>query len=330
MKDQVILEKSSLINGRFDYQDQTLDGLQVSGTLAEIRRFTYPFTIAVFYGSWKVVAVLLKEGVDPLAQEEHEGNILHLLVFLTAENLKPEDNVLQIYNTLMGILSLENKRTLLHAENGIYQRPIEYAANRGTIQLLRAMFDTHGVYRVAELDTGMIKYIQYDITEYEIHGARLKKSPLYFLSMSAESTFSNKQCMEFLDWTPIKQWCKAKQRLNILPCSLWLVVRIIMIVMFHVIMLHIPASGEVSVSTETMDNPTGLTNSSAYVNISNRPFIPCHGLRQYPFSNTNRQILIYAAVAQCMLVIFVDCVDIVLLLTQRHIHRVILIGKHQE
>ena len=48
-------EKSSLINGRFDYQDQTLDGLQVSGTLAEIRRFTYPFTIAVFYmvhGRW--------------------------------------------------------------------------------------------------------------------------------------------------------------------------------------------------------------------------------------------------------------------------------------
>ena len=103
------------------------------------------------------MAVLLKEGVDPLAQEEHEGNILHLLVFLAAENLKPEDKVLQIYNTLMGILSLENKRTLL----------------------LRAMFDTNGVYRVSELDTGMIKYIQYDITEYETHVARLKKSPLY-------------------------------------------------------------------------------------------------------------------------------------------------------
>ena len=321
-------DKLCLINGRFDYQDHTLDGLQVSGTLAEIRKCTYPFTIAVFYGSWKVVSALLEEGVDPLVQEEHEENILHLLVVLAAENLRPEENALKTYATLMGMLSVELKRALLHAENGIHQRPIEYAANRGTIQLLRAMFDTNGVYRVAELDIGMIKYIKYDITEYETTAERMRKSPLYFLSISTETTFLNPQFGEFLEWTPVKQWCKAKQLISIGPLALWLIARILMIALFHIIVLnHLPSDIITPDSRQTSTEYTTEQLSDLVIqNISQQKF--CHETSHTSSINMNRYILLYVAIVHSVILIIMDIWEIIS--SRSADQRMILSGKQSE
>ena len=311
-------EKLCLVKGRFDYQDHTLDGPHASGALTAITRCTYPFTIAVFYGSWNVVAVLLDEGADPSVQEEHKENILHLLVVLAADNLIHENDVVEIYDTLMGMLSVELKQTLLHAENGIHQRPLEYAANRGTIQLLRAMFDTYGVYRVAEIDIGMIKYIQYDITEYETNEVRRKKSPLYFLAMSSNHTLSKQQFGEFLEWKPIKQWCKAKQMLNIPPLCVWLVARIIMISFFHVIALDQISSSEAHLDSTAKAN---TSNTTALYSCVEKPMT---------LSDTNRYIVIWVAIAHCSVVILLDWSEIIVAITQQQIHRIILIGNFQD
>ena len=130
-------------------------------------------------------------------------NIFHVLVCVAFQCADFEAKACGLYQKLQQFLSEEQMRTLLHDEDNIGLRPIEFAAQQGVFSLCGIIWDTNKVYRHVSYPCGEGEYMLYDITEYEshAHGTRHNKSPLMFLTYLDESKPSEIRLYAFGDWS---------------------------------------------------------------------------------------------------------------------------------
>src|SRR6218665_104048 len=139
-------------------------------------KFTRPFTLAVVYGSINVCHVMIHNDVDVCLVESGSYNFIHCLFCVAFYQPENEEAVVKTYNSLCRMLSVDVIRKLLHMEESNGLRPLEFAAQQRTLQLMSAIFYTPEVYVRRQHSTGLTVYKWYDVTEYQTTGVSASRS----------------------------------------------------------------------------------------------------------------------------------------------------------
>ena len=258
-----------------------------------------PLVAAVLYSSYDAVLFMLTHGANPLVTESNGDNAIHAMVALAAAFPNTEDVQLRNYTTFMDLIPVETQRELLHAENGLHLRPLEYAASTGCIKMFREIFQTPGVYLTKQLNYGLHIYEEYNITDYD--NGRAHKSPLLFFSISNEETMRKKEFKAIMDWAPIKQWKASKIRSERFVLFLWFLLRT-----WYCFVYHIVKSSQMGLEGGV---PQGGTNDPM-VSPSNETFEYCNGAAPPSFVEGIRPAFIIYGILHSIAALLVDYVEI--------------------
>ena len=222
----------AIITDNHEYVSQTLDGstrpykeLLLNGNLESFVknrstvalsldiRFKRPFNLAAVHGSLKVCDVMIQNDVDVSLVETGSYNVVHCLVYVAFYQSQNEEGVVETYRSLCRMLSKDVMRKLLHMEESNGLRPLEFAAQQGTLQLMTAIFETPEVYVVKEEIVGISAYRWYDVTEYEMledKKTRHSVSPLLFLSLIDERVLDRPATRRILFEGVFGEWIKRE------------------------------------------------------------------------------------------------------------------------
>ena len=150
------------------------------------------------------------------------------MTILGCLTLEAEEYLREVYSLLVTLLSKEKMKQLLLQESDSLMRPIEMAANNGTLGLFQDLFETNGVYLTSTYISGVYTKEFYNITEYEsVHGERYQHIILAYLSAMDETCLNSKYIYELFEKEYIKEWIRNKYRKNIPIIIVWLIIRLI-------------------------------------------------------------------------------------------------------
>src|SRR6218665_2604078 len=205
------VDKQRLMNSEFVFPDFET-GMNIPIRKAKFRR---PFNLAAVHGSLKVCDVMIHNDVDICLVEIGSYNVIHCLVCVAFYQPYSEEAVVNAYHSLCRMLSSDILRKLLHMEEVYGLRPLEFAAQQGTLRLMSAIFDTPGVYLTREEVVGVSVYQWYDVTEYENCEApqnRQAMSPLTFIGRLDEKHLIKPCVREVLTNSVIADWISLLKR----------------------------------------------------------------------------------------------------------------------
>ena len=101
---------------------------------------------------------MMRYDVDICLVEAELYNVIHCLVYVAFYQPRNEEAVVKTYRSLCRTLSKEVIGKLLRMEESHGLRPLEFAAQQGTLQLMSAIFETPKVYVVREEIVGISVY----------------------------------------------------------------------------------------------------------------------------------------------------------------------------
>ena len=224
------LEKDALLNGRFDFgQDSTIPVVATA-------RVSQPLFIATVFASMETVELLLKEGADLFQVNVSNGNILHSLVAGSSFDSFLEERSVYVYKKLVSLLDESQLNNLLMHESSDGLRPLEQAVNLGTLALYEAMQLTPGVYVTKTIEKGVFKEEWIDITEYETYdpGHRRAKSPPFLMAFLDKNVLSNPKDVAVVQSDFITSWMNKKMKSTWFIIVFWAFLRIIYASMFFI------------------------------------------------------------------------------------------------
>ena len=121
------------------------------------------------------------------------------MTILACLTLETEEYLREVYALLVTLLPKETMKQLLLQESDTLMRPIEMAANNGTLGLFQDLFETNGVYLTSTYISGVYTKEFYNITEYEsVHGERSQHIILEYLSAMDETCLNSKYIVSYL------------------------------------------------------------------------------------------------------------------------------------
>ena len=173
-------EKDRMLNGRFMFETVS----HIRGCKSEIRQHIdvqRPLGVAAGSAALNVLERLIDYHINVMYTENGGKNVIHVLILTSEMYPDMEERFLDVYLLLCKKIPHADLVQLLLAENQSGIRPVELAAERGSYQILEAIFETRGVYLTKIQNEGMASYHWYDVTEYEtteIIGKRRILSPL--------------------------------------------------------------------------------------------------------------------------------------------------------
>jgi hypothetical protein len=156
-----------------------------------------PIELALAYNSRDVIKVFLNNGLDLTRTGNDHETLVHYIIRLCDIKPDAEEDLVDLYQWFIELISNDVKRKILGSENKRGLRPLELAAEHGFFKLFRTILETKSVYLVDEEEIGALTYQRFDITDYE--GAsckRLGKSPLAFITFMKEDCLSKPQIGE--------------------------------------------------------------------------------------------------------------------------------------
>ena len=77
------------------------------------------------------------------------------MTILACLTLEAEEYLREVYSLLVTLLPKETMKQLLLQESDTLMRPIEMAANNGTLGLFQDLFETNGVYLTSTYISGV-------------------------------------------------------------------------------------------------------------------------------------------------------------------------------
>jgi len=272
-----------LVNGQFRFPK--LSGVvhkKITNSLP--RKLTHPLTLAAAHGAVHVVGVLLDFGVDILVCEESTGNnILHCLIDAASLDPDHELDLIKVYDELRQRLPTFHLSTLLRTENGDPRhhqamRPLEYAACKGTLRLMFALWNTPHVYVTREEIVGVSVYQWYDVTEYVTlvgRESRYHLSPIAFIAELSEQQLTTPFARAMFAEGLIADWIGTK--MNVMLILIFFTLRITFVTIFSVYDMDESRLRQIG-GVSSDDDPT----TSSY--LTNGSFIYCGhaGLFNYP------------------------------------------------
>ena len=187
-------------------------------------RITYPLTLAVAFGAFKVIKLFLEyeEYINVCQTDWLDSNIFHCLVYPCYLDCDREEVFVEIYLKLCDILKQAQIKQLLFSENSTHRRPLELAAHVGAFQILAAFFETKGAYLVkTEVFRTFYKVHWYDVTEYENYfpSNRFKFSPLWYLVFIDREHLGAATGAKVFKTDPFLDWMQKK--CNVFNPMIW-------------------------------------------------------------------------------------------------------------
>ena len=163
--------------------------LQSSGILEHIKRqcvlTSSPYIpdnilcLATIFNARNVLNILREFGISATERNSYKNNFLHCIIAYAST--KSEACEIHCKNTIIFMRSLmtdDEHRDVLLAENNDGVRPLELASHLGTFILFQFLFDSKPIYLKKTRDLAFYTVYYYDITEY-ITGSRLVRDPLH-------------------------------------------------------------------------------------------------------------------------------------------------------
>ena len=171
--------------------------------------------------------------MDPCEQDCHGNNVVHNMIMQIFYNPELEDTILESFAYLVTLLSEDQIRRILMAENTFSLRPVQFAAQHGSCRMVIAIMDIPGVYFYREERHGLTTYQWYDVTDYEASAERFAKSPLLLLTFIDMKTISHNietnGFNELYTKSLMAKWLDAKFKTNIPFILMLLVFRVMYI-----------------------------------------------------------------------------------------------------
>ena len=176
----------------------------------------------------QIVEVLLTGGVDPCQQDCQGNNVVHSIIMQIFYHPELEDTILKSLHHLVSLLSEDQVRNVLLAENMYFLRPVEFAAQHGSCHMVMAIMEIPGVYLYHEERHGLTTYQWYDVTDYEASAERFHKSPLVLLTFADVSIRQSKGFQKLYSPESLfMQWYDTKFKTNIPFIALLFLCRLI-------------------------------------------------------------------------------------------------------
>ena len=218
---------------------------------------TKPLHAAAIFHSHGVLRLLLESGVDVLQVDSWLNNVVHMLVYA---NYKYNVRVTKHAGTVAYIqvlLSEEELKSLMTAENAFLLRPLEFAALYTCSYMVDIIMQTKGVYLIKEEHVGYNVVQYFDVSDYELFDGglppRFFNSPLHFLIFAEMSRLEMIGSNVVFDDPMLQSWIRAKIIMNWPFVFIWFLFRIFFIGLFF---------------SASMDNswPTAVVNASTNTN----------------------------------------------------------------
>ena len=150
-----------------------------------------------------------------------------------------EDTILHSFQHLVTLLSEDQIRSILLAENTYSLRPLEFAAQHGSCHMVMAIMDIPGVYLYRKERHGLTTYQWYDVTDYEGSAERFPKSPLLVLTFMDEAVAATKGFQHLHSDSVAAKWFDAKFKTNIPFLFMLFVFRVLYITSYLVVDMNI-------------------------------------------------------------------------------------------
>ena len=112
-------------------------------------------------------------------------------------------------------------------------RPLEYAMHLGMCGIAKEIIFCKGVYLTNIQYDGLSETHWFDITDYEESRCRLSRSPIVFLTLMDRSRLNNLHFNQLFFSPAVQQWFQAKYKALRPLTTLWFILRISIIVLYH-------------------------------------------------------------------------------------------------
>ena len=292
-------QRHLLLNGTFDYQDDDL----VSHNPYRCGRPDKPLSLALLSGALKVLSILIGYGVHVTSQNCRGHNVVHQLIFIAFHGESHEARLVGSYVTMMRLVDLHTKRQLLLTESNIGLRPLEAAAQHGTLHFVQAIMETEGVYLRREVVRGLSAYQWYDVTEYESFGADNRRivSPVRFLMALDEGKLSHSHVNQVLFDKPIGTWISTKASINRPLLAIWALLRCVHLSAYYALDIS---------STASATTLREKTRNASYIEAKHSPeYMFCEFASPIRLSETPRRAIAVYIIVHSLLILLWDILN---------------------
>ena len=284
--------KDKLLNGYFQFQNDR-EGAKFVYANPRNLILRRPWCIAGSLGSRKVLKVFFEHGVDIYQQDDKSRNIVHSMVYLAALVPDCSDLLVATYLFLCELLTTEELKEVLHAENEEGLRPLEEASRLAAFGMFRAIFETDGVYRKTEALDSIYMIEKYDVSEYET--TRRAVSPMHFLMLLDDRDIAFDATRTVFDSGVIENWINLKYA-SVKPYILiWICIRLLFVFVFF-----------------TYDNMGGWSLTAQTIYETGNQTASCHPVTDT--SHSGYLCVSYYLVIHCLVVVLSDLYEVVTLL----------------
>ena len=218
--------------------------------------------LAAIYNSRKVLQFLVEQQVNATGQTSHGNTYLHCLIaFASMASEEVELQAVDSAKYIQSLLSENDYKQILMAENEKGLRPLEFASHFGMFALFTSIFDSRPFYVARSMDHSFYTIQYYDITEY-IMGNRFSKSPPYTMMFLEEKSLKHSKMRDVFLADPMKTWFSALLYSNIPIIIAWCVLRMTFIGSFLKVLFLSAASagnGEIGPVTDVLQNQSNIT-----------------------------------------------------------------------
>ena len=259
-------EKWRLLHGQFQFFHIS----SVEKFKSRNYQITRPFILAAVEGSIRVCEVMIENGVDVLLTEcETRYNVFHCLVCAAFYSPQDEEQLSMIYVRLREILSEKQIVDLLKMENAEGLRPLEFAAQQGTLIMMTSFWNTPQFYVTKKVVVDVSVYQWYDVTEYvqtDTTTSRYRLSPLWFMQFLNQKKLDSISGRKLYIEGPIAELMHRLMKSRRHIFFPWLLLRFLYITLVMVYELdyrYIRNIGGVPSDVKNPVLPHGLTSNSS-------------------------------------------------------------------
>lgn len=285
-----------LMNSEFDFEQDDCAEFIKSKHYEPV----LPLHVALCACADDVIDVLLEFKAQVFLTDASGNNALHSLITFVFYKPEMEKQACAAYATLSGCLGEDKMAELLSTKNRDGFRPVEFAAQQGTLLLLEAMLLTPGLYLKERWKKGLSQYTFVDVTEYE-SGSRHDKSPLMLLAHLARCKLGDRSSARVIQSPLFSAWIDAKMAINKHVIIAWVIFRVLFLSLLLIIDYD-------STSVRSLIRETANVTMEAVL---------CKEFRKMRYSEQQRHAMVWLLFALANIILLYDVIEVVYIIATK-------------
>ena len=229
-----VKQKEKYLNGYFEFVKNNLPVKNCACELDKSEQFTFShcWLMAVAFGSGSVVESFIHHGCNVLTTDGNGRNAIHCIIYMCFMRTDYENEMLKTLQLIARNVSSSIMSDLLLQEDRDGLRPLEYALHLGVSSVALQIFSFVSVHTAEKQYHGTSITWSIDITQYEISGGRMYRSPLLLFVMYDRTNIDDKNFKNLFFSSVTQQWMVAKYKALRVFILLWFLSRFIFMLLY--------------------------------------------------------------------------------------------------